>query len=161
VVCGIWSASARRKAALRTGGGGPPRPADRLRPVQRVLALSVLAAAAFAGCGPLGGVDTEGIEHDVRMRLMAQGASADPLSGAQSSGSPAVSVSCPDEVKSEEGTRFRCSASVTRIGSPGAPATPGAAPGTTAPSAQTQDFVVEGTVTSGAGDARWTLRTAD
>jgi hypothetical protein len=133
-----------------------------LMPVQRVLALSVLAAAACAGCGPLGGVDTEGIEHDVRMRLMAQGATAGaPLSGAQSSGSQAVSVSCPDEVKSEEGVRFRCSASVTSLGQPGAPATPGAAPGVGAPSAQTQDFVVEGTVTSGSGDARWTLRATD
>jgi hypothetical protein len=110
----------------------------------------VLASAALAGCGPLGGVDTEGIEHDVRMHLMAQGATAAPLSGAQSSGSQAVSVSCPDKVKSEEGTHFRCSASVTSLGAPGAATTP-----------QTQNFVVEGTVTSGSGDARWTLRPAD
>jgi len=128
----------------------------RLSPV--ALALCLLAG----GCGLLGSVDIEGIENDVRMRLMAQ-SSTPPIGGAggQSSGPPAVSVSCPDEVESKRGTRFNCSASVTRIGSQTTDPIPGGAPGITTPSAQTQRYVVRGTVTSDSGEARWELRPAD
>ena len=129
--------------------------------MSRLLALAVLSTVLAAGCGPLGGVDTDGIENDIRLRLLAQGSVASPLGRPQSGGAPAVSVSCPDEVKSEEGTRFRCSASLTRIGSQTTDPIPGGAPGITTPSAETQSYVVEGTVTSGSGDARWTLRPAD
>ncbi len=130
--------------------------------MRRLLALIVLCAGVLAGgCGPFGGVDTDGIENDVRLRLIAQGSTSSPIGGGQSSGPPAVSVSCPDEVKSEKGTRFRCSASVTRIGSQTTDPIPGGAPGITGPSAETQEYVVQGTVTGDSGDARWTLRPAD
>ena len=126
--------------------------------MRRRLALTLLPAAALvAGCGPFGEVDTDGIENDVRVRLTAAASTSSPIGGGQSS-PPAVSVSCPNEVKSEKDTRFRCSASVTQFRSKTTDPIPGGAPGITAPSADTQEYVVEGTVTSDSGDARWTLR---
>ena len=131
-----------------------------MRPLLASIALS--AAALAAGCGPLGSVDTDGIDLDVRQRLIAQGSTPSPIGGSpQSSRPPAVSVSCPDDVKSEEGTRFRCSATVTRIGSQTTDPIPGGAPGIETPKSETQNFVVEGRVTSDSGDARWVLRPTD
>ena len=116
--------------------------------------------ALLGGCGLFSSVDTDKLERDIQVRLLAQSQMPSAIPGTpQSSTPPAVSVSCPESVENQEGTRFRCSATATRIGT--APPTPGAAPGLNTPSAQTQRYEVNARVVDDSGAVRWTARPVD
>ena len=113
----------------------------------------------LTGCGLFSSIDTDKLERDIQLRLITQSQMPSALpSTPQSSTPPAVSVSCPDDVPNEQGARFRCSATATRINAgPTTPTTPGT-PGLSTPSAQTQRYEVNVRVVDGAGAVRWTAR---
>ena len=118
--------------------------------------------AALTGCGLLSSIDTDKLERDIQLRLITQSQMPGALpSTPQSSTPPAVSVSCPDDVPTEQRARFRCSATATRISAgPTTPTTPGT-PSLSTPSAQTQRYEVNVRVVDGAGAVRWTARPVD
>jgi hypothetical protein len=127
--------------------------------LRRLLLLAPLALVA--GCGLFSKVDTEKLERDIQLRLIAQDSTPSGTPGiSQGSTAPAISVSCPKKVENKEGTRFQCSASSTRINTgPATPSTPGA-PGLST-SAQTQRYEVDARVVDDSGSVRWTARLAD
>jgi hypothetical protein len=126
----------------------------------RLLALA--AIVVLTGCGLFSSVDTGKLERDIHMRLIGQSQVPGAIpSTPQSSTPPAISVSCPGDVPNEQGARFRCSASATRVNSaPTTPSTPGT-PGLSTPSAQTQRYEVNVRVVDGSGAVRWTARPVD
>ena len=127
--------------------------------MRRLLSLAPLIL--LAGCGLFSSVDTDDLENDIRVRLIAQGQMPSGIpSGPPSSSPPAVSVSCPSNVSNEKGARFRCSATTTRFNAGPGQTTP-STPGLSTPSAETQRYEVNVRVVDDSGAVRWTARPVD